>query len=1853
MVEKLATGTEPPRDQALGAGVVKPAGAGVPVPASFGIQQGLWRTYGLPDGLPSTIVDAIHQDTQGYLWFGTQDGVSRYDGARFTTFSIDEGLAYNGVSAIAEDVTGALWFGTWGGGLSRYDGDTFTTYTTADGLADDVVLALHSDRQGRLWIGTPSGLNCLDGERLLTYSAAQGLPHPKVVALAETAAGVLWIATWGGGASRFDGRTFETFSRADGLPDDEVSDIAISPGGEVWFATQGGVSRWVDGAFDRFAQADGVAPKAASSLAFDAVGRTWVGTWEGGVFAFDGHRFTNYTRADGLAHNEVSTVTSDLDGHVWFGTWGGGISRYDGANFTHVSGADLAGVAQALWRDRDGTLWVGTSAGLFRGDQQGFARFTTADGLAHNAVNDIAGSPDGSLWIGTQGGLSHYDGEGHFRTYTIADGLPHEWVHATHVDAQGTLWLGTWGGGAGRFDTEGFVALGADDGSIHDWVNTIHEDRRGNLWFGTKGGGVTRYDGQHTTRYTSDDGLAANWVWSIGEGADGTLWFGTDNGVSRLANGSWSTLTARDGLSSDHVSTIMQDGRGRYWFGTAGGGITLYDGEVLQDLLVRDGLLDNSITDVLANRDGTVWIASSTGLTLHHPRFTPPSIRLVEVVADGPHGLADRLELSAAQDYLAIGFEGVSLKTRPGVLLYRYRLAGQTTDWDVTAVPRVEFVDLPVGDYTFEVVAIDRDLVPSAQPARLALVVHLPYGQIALWLGLGLAVVGLLTAIVGISRRNRQVSGQEARFRGLLELAPDAIIVVDGNGEIVLANAQAEQTFGFRREDMLGQPIEMLIPERYHEAHVGYRDGFLAESSEAHQLELTARRKGGDEFPVEVGLSAMDTEAGRFAFANVRDITDRRRADLALAAAEARSRLLLESVGEGIVGMDARGCITFLNPAAAQLLGYEAEQLLGRPVHATLHHSRPDGSEYVEAECLMCRACTEGVAARGDDETLWHKNGTPLAVDCTVTPVGEGTERLGAVITLRDISDRKQAEQALREQADELRRISLAREARATQEAGLSGLARHVQGDLDVATVAERALDGMGDFLDAPVGALYVVEEDGQLHRRAGRALPPEAEDWTQFAPGTGSVGQVARSGKPLHFHPTNGAAPVTFGFGRLAPHELVTHPLVANDLLVGVVELCFFEDLDEARSTWLSTACRITASALRMAQQAQERAAAEERTRLILQSTGDGLFVLDREGRTSFVNPAACALLGYELNELIGRTMHEAVHHTRADGALHPDTECPMRRAFRAGESVAIDDDVLWRRDGTSLPVAYTATPIRKGEDVVGAVISFRDIAERKAAEEAMREARDLAETAARTKADFLSNMSHEIRTPMNAVIGMAHLALRTELNPRQRDYIEKIQASGQHLLGIINDILDFSKIEAGKLEVERVDFELDQVLDNLATLVGDKASAKGLELLFDVDSELPTRLQGDPLRLGQVLINYANNAVKFTEEGQIVVRVRVVEDDGDRLLTRFDVQDTGIGLTDEQMGRLFQSFQQADTSTTRQYGGTGLGLAIAKQLAELMGGEVGVESTPGEGSTFWFTARLGRGADAVVRPLPQPDLRNRRVLVVDDNAQARHILSEMLSSMSFRVEEAASGQQALDLVAEADEAGDACDVVFMDWRMPGMDGLETTRNLGRLALRRSPAVVLVTAYGREEVFREAEAAGIELTLTKPVNPSILFDATIRALGGEPPSAARHEDAGADEADLEAVRGARVLVVEDNLLNQEVARELLSEAGFDVTIAENGQVAVSQVQASQFDAVLMDMHMPVMDGETATRQIRADARFDDLPILAMTANAMEGDRDRCLEAGMNDHIPKPIDPDLLFRTLRRWIVETRSRTGV
>ena len=653
-----------------------------------------------------------------------------------------------------------------------------------------------------------------------------------------------------------------------------------------------------------------------------------------------------------------------------------------------------------------------------------------------------------------------------------------------------------------------------------------------------------------------------------------------------------------------------------------------------------------------------------------------------------------------------------------------------------------------------------------------------------------------------------------------------------------------------------------------------------------------------------------------------------------------------------------------------------------------------------------------------------------------------------------------------------------------------------------------------------------------------------------------------------------------------------------------------------------------------------------EAKYRAVFEQSRDAIFITSKDGRFLDINQSTLNLHGFTREEMLGmKTASLYVNPADRDRFIHD---------IGKNGSVVDWEVKMRKKDGSELVCLMTAVPRLDGAgNLLGYQGIIRDITMRKQMEIDLQKAKETAEAATKAKSEFLAHMSHEIRTPMNAITGLSHLALKTELTPKQRDYLTKIQLSANNLMGIINDILDLSKIESGKLEIERTNFNLDQVLANVSGMFSLRAQEKGLALNFKIAPEVPVALIGDPLRLGQVLINLLGNAFKFTTLGGIMVSVGVVGIEKDNITLIFSVKDTGIGITEEQLVKLFQPFTQADGSTTRKYGGTGLGLTISKQLVERMGGKIGVESKPNVGSNFTFTVLLGVQKETIGQKKIVPEfLRGLNILVADDSKETTDIMKNLLTEMSFKVGVVDSGWGVLNELSNPERK---YDLVLLDWRMPDMDGFETARRIrSQINLPKIPKIFMITAYGREEAMYQAKEMGLDAFLVKPVSQSILFDSIIEAFGREKDESSSFTRQGVE---VEHLIGARVLVVEDNEINQQVAQELLEGFGLEVTIADNGKIATEMLaEGTQFDAVLMDLQMPEMDGYEATRVIRQDLKMADLPVIAMTAHAVQSETARCLELGMNDYITKPVEPNELKTALTKWIkpraIAQAAKTG-
>ncbi len=903
-----------------------------------------------------------------------------------------------------------------------------------------------------------------------------------------------------------------------------------------------------------------------------------------------------------------------------------------------------------------------------------------------------------------------------------------------------------------------------------------------------------------------------------------------------------------------------------------------------------------------------------------------------------------------------------------------------------------------------------------------------------------------------------------------------------------------------------------------------------------------------------------------------------RRTTAALRSTEARAKAVVAGAADGILTTGPRGLVESFNASAARMFGYAPEEVIGRPVALLLPAS--DG-----------RPLDDFLAGAPDVEVEGRrKDGGRFPLELALSAVDGGGPRTFTAI-VHDLTERKRAEEALvRERyllhtlMDNLPDSIYFKDA----ESRFLRLNRALAGRFGLGDPAQALGKTDFDFF-TDEHARQAFEEEQEL-MRTGRPVvgEEEKETWPD-----GRVTWVSTTKMPLRDQ--RGRVAGTFGISR-------------------------------------------DVTARKQAEEALREA--EERARLLLESSGEGIYGIDLQGRCTFLNRAAAGLLGYRPEEARGQNMHALIHHRRPDGSPYPVEECPIFRSFRSGRGCRVDGEVLWRGDGTAFPAEYSSYPLRaEGGEIKGAVVTFTDITERKRAEEELRQAKEAAETASRAKSDFLANMSHEIRTPMNGVLGMTELALDTDLTDEQREYLEMVKSSADYLLVVINDILDFSKIEAGKLDLERIEFPLRDTLDDTMTTLALRAHKKGLELACQIPPDVPDVLVGDPGRLRQVLVNLIGNAIKFTERGEVVVRVAREAQAEDAVTLHWAVSDTGIGIPADKQGLLFKAFSQVDSSTTRKYGGTGLGLAISSQLVQMMGGRAWLDSEVGKGSTFHFTARFGLAAGpAAERVAPERvELRGLPVLVVDDNATNRRILEEVLGHWGMRPTAVESGRAALWALTRARDAGEPFALVLLDSMMPEMDGFTLAEQI-----RRDPDLVGASLMMLSSADRRGEAGrlrelGIEAYLTKPVKQSDLWDAMVNVLGAPAAAGARRRPARTAVGKCE--RSLLLLLAEDNVVNQRLAVRLLEKRGHRVVLAGDGAEALAALERQRFDVVLMDVQMPGIDGFEATAAIRAreKASGGHVPIVAMTAHAMKGDRERCLATGMDGYVAKPLRAEELF----------------
>ncbi len=1075
-----------------------------------------------------------------------------------------------------------------------------------------------------------------------------------------------------------------------------------------------------------------------------------------------------------------------------------------------------------------------------------------------------------------------------------------------------------------------------------------------------------------------------------------------------------------------------------------------------------------------------------------------------------------------------------------------------------------------------------------------------------------------------------------AQTQAIVDTSRDAILTCAAMGKRVLrANAAATALFGYESSEWAGMPMARLLVDAAPE-------GPIRTLVSGARVEVDILRKDGAVSPTEAVTTTAHVGEETLLFTTFRDITERKQAEAQLKQAEERYRVLIENSPTGVFQSTPEGRFLTMNREYARIYGYDSPEAMIREVsniNSSMYVDPGDRDEFL-ALLRERRRVThfETRCYTRTREVVW------ISLNARATFDDDGRlERIDGFAM--DVTEQKRARELLK--ASESRFRSLFEDSPiALWEADFSGLRRYLEN-----AAASGVTDIRAYFIAHPESLWEAAREVVLLDVNKITLELFEAPSKASFL-AAGFVGALTEASLPYLREEI-----AAFAEGAASSTAESAHRTMRGRTLHTLAHTAISPD---ALETWSRVHISI--------QDVSKRKAAERRVKEVQQNLQAivelsplGIFrVLD--GAVVSANPAAARLLGYADAETLIAQAPPAVELFRDDAELRR-----IQAALAAGEPVENHEAQLRRQDGALVWLFMSVRPIHNlgGEEgegdcsqaqagpgaesgriqcVSGWEAYVSDASLRKEAEEALIRAKDAAEKATRSKSEFLANMSHEIRTPMNAIIGMSDLLMNAGLTAKQREYLTVLRSSARSLLGLINDILDFSKIEAGRIELERVPFRLRDILEEVTDNFRDKVAEKEIELVTDIPADIPNHLVGDPLRLRQVLINLTGNAFKFTRHGEIIIRAHVETREPEAVALRFAVQDTGVGIPQDKLAHIFESFTQADSSTSRKYGGTGLGLTISRKLARLLGGEdVVVQSEEGRGSTFSFLARFEMKDPRDIREETVPrELTGMRVLVVEDNHASRLMLRRMLEDFGMSPLEAATGEEALALLETTAQAENPLGLAVVDWKLPGLDGMAVAEAI--LAAPRHPPVIMISAYGRDKELVAAEALGVSAFLTKPVKQSTLFDVIMELFGGPRRGDAAPPDGALPLFEDARYHGAPLLLAEDNPANQLVATEVLKLAGYQVDVAENGRRALEMVQQKQYAAVLMDVQMPEMDGLEATMRIRSWLDGAPLPIIAMTANAMKGDREKCLDAGMDDYLPKPIDRVALFKTLERHI---------
>lgn len=1760
------------------------------------------------DGLSQNTISAITRDKNGFMWFGTRDGLNRYDGYEIKVFrhNINDphSLSDNHIGAIAQVKNGNIWIGTRGAGISIYHPKTgIFTHKVYD----------------------PANKNSIS--------------HNVIRAIFEDKDGIIWIGTGAGGLNRYDPNT-EVFTRYQHDPNNSnsishnlVYSIYQDRKGIIWIGTEQGLNQFNQSTniFTRYQHNNSVLNSLSNNrvrcIFEDTEQNLWVGTHGGGLNKYhaDSKTFSHYTHnpADpySINNNSVIAINQDNKGNLWLGTWGGGINKFnprtEKAYIMRAELADRASLSHDLvfniYHDSQGIFWIGTNGGgvnKYDAEKSKFGHHRHSDSnpnsLSDDSVRSIYKDSYNILWVGTRsGGLNHYDPHTHQFTHfkhnpMLPSSISAGTITAIYEDQQRRIWVGTETGlNLFNRDTLSFKHFTHDESnpnSISDnHIQSIYQDTQGNMWFGTLNHGLSKFN-EYSGKYTHYKQDSQN----------------------------------PNSISHNQIMSIIQDSKGDLWIATLGGGLNRFNIDTQQFTHYRHiktnphSISHDTIFSVLEARKGELWIATARGLNKFHPLTNQFSHYTEE------NGLPNNSVLGIVEDqegflWLSTN-EGLSKFDTKKNTFRNYSIADGLQSNEFS--PRASYVDAEGNIYFGGINGFNafnpQDIVDDYQRPSVVL-----------------TDLELFNRSVAIRPPNAPADEQTFSIPMSINYLP----------ELVLTHKQSLVSFEFAA--------------LHHSVPMKNRYAYKLEGWDSNWIYTDAKRRFATYTKLDPGTYIFNVKAS-----NKDELWSKQAKKLKIIVKPPPWKtgwayLLYSLLGFGIIW-------SFVH-SQQQKIQYErsinrkhqqVDRLKDQFLANTSHELRTPLNGIIGlAESLI-----DGVAGQL----------SPLAKENLAMVVTSGKRLSNLVNDLLDFSKLKDHKIVLYTKPIDLYNMTNMVLNMSQPLVGNKSLEliNQVPTDIDAAEADENRLF---QILHNLVGNAIKFTEKGHVIVTAyrekewliisindsGIGIPEDKfeaifesfeqveDSATRMQSGTGLGLAVSKQLVELHGGSISVQSMINSGstFTFTLP---ISDKKAEKSNASTVSRLHIIENKNQTidDNPVITTEFYPT----KLDQSIPQPTISNQ------QLDNNHLFkilLVDDEPINRQVLKNHLSMQNYQIVEAAGGyEALQAVEQHQTFDLILLDIMMPKISGYEVCEKLRetwpfYDLPIIFltaKNEVADLVHSfevgandYLSKPIAKHELLTRVKTHLKLLDVHRNLEKIVAQRTAALEQATQAKSDFLAKISHEIRTPMNAVIGLSRLTLKTKLDLQQQDYIEKVVDAGEALLGLINDILDFSKIEAGKLTIENTRFRLDKLLQRSINLSAMNAHAKGLEIITDIDHNIPQVLMGDPLRIQQIIVNLVNNAVKFTDKGAVCIKIGIKEETQNNYLLQCSVIDTGIGMSPEQQSKMFLSFSQADDSVTRKHGGTGLGLAISKQLSELMGGEIWLESELGKGSIFHFTIVVDKAKEQYLLPKVDPQMiASTRVLVVDDIELSRKVLINILEDLSINAQQASSGIEAIKLIKKAHNEGQPFDLVLMDWRMPGLDGIETSQQINKAQLAQAPQILMVSAYDKDEARNQIDDSQINHFIEKPVNKNTLRDAIVKILSGNLPIPLQTNESSFNE--IPNFSSSHILLVEDNAINRQVAKGFLNDTGVSIDTAENGLIALAKLQQNQYDLILMDIQMPEMDGLTATKEIRKKPNMQDLPIIAMTAHAMETDIQRSTEAGMNEHITKPIDPDILYRTLSKFL---------